>query len=119
MTTEQIKFAAIQHAKEVLGEEQFDTNKDAAVSIADDFKAGVKWAVLQPQPKIELLPTICVDTALGVLTVSHEAIDQAGGFMPWLRSSGYIDEDETEDDITYWQGPLLTREAYNALPELT
>jgi hypothetical protein len=110
--------AAQSHAKEVLGEEQYAANNEAAESIASDFKAGAKWAAREPQPTIELLPTMRVETALGVLTVSHEDIDNAGGFTPWLQNSGYIGDDETEDDITYRQGPLLTREAYRDLPQL-
>lgn len=51
--------AAQKHAKEVLGREQFATNKDAVKSIGDDFKAGwvaakihtaVEAATLAPSP---------------------------------------------------------------------
>ncbi|PIF44897.1 hypothetical protein CLU96_1893 [Chryseobacterium sp. 52] len=45
MTTELIETAANAHAKEVLGEEQFNdpTFETAKDSIIDDFKAGVEW----------------------------------------------------------------------------
>ncbi len=43
MTTKQIDEAAKQYAKEMLGQEQFVSNKDAVKAITNDFKAGVKW----------------------------------------------------------------------------
>ncbi|MGI4873202.1 MAG: hypothetical protein ACRYFX_18735 [Janthinobacterium lividum] len=45
MKAKEINEAAKQHAKQVLGEEQFATNKDAVKSITSDFKAGAKWAM--------------------------------------------------------------------------
>lgn len=45
MTTEQIETAATAHAKEILGEKQFNdpTFETAKDSIINDFSAGVEW----------------------------------------------------------------------------
>jgi len=51
MTAKEITQAAKEHAKDILGEEQARSNKDAAAAIANDFKAGAKWAAGQLQGK--------------------------------------------------------------------
>lgn len=43
MDTRKINEAAKEHAKKVLGEDQFKKNKSAVKAISEDFKAGVKW----------------------------------------------------------------------------
>ncbi len=42
-TKKEIKEASLNHAKEVLGIEQFNKNKDAVKSISSDFTAGIDW----------------------------------------------------------------------------
>ncbi len=120
MTNKVINEAAKAHSRNQLGEEQFKANKDAVKAISEDFKAGVKWANEQKQPlEDDFLRTVRVETPLGTLTISHEEIDREGGFAAWLKENSLIAEDETEDNITYWAGPNMTREEYNNLPELS
>lgn len=38
-----INLASYEHAKKILGEEQFNKNKDAANVIASDFESGANW----------------------------------------------------------------------------
>ena len=38
-----IKEAAKEHALEILGEDQSNSNKEAFKAIQEDFKAGAKW----------------------------------------------------------------------------
>ncbi len=118
MDANQINEAAQAHAKGVLGEEQYAVNKDAVESITGDFTAGVKWAIREPEPTIELLRTLVIQTGLGDLTVSHEDIAAHEDLTEYLRKNGHISESETDDDVTYWQGPVMTREEYKALAEL-
>lgn len=42
-TKKEIKEASFNYAKEVLGVEQFDKNKDVVKSISSDFIAGIDW----------------------------------------------------------------------------
>lgn len=68
------------------------------------------------------LSTVQIDVPGGVATVSFEEADMYGGLTEWLRAKGYIGknedgEDETEDDITHWAGPNVTREHYATLVE--
>lgn len=42
-TKKEIKEASFNHAKEVLGIEQFNKNKDAVKAITSDFIAGIDW----------------------------------------------------------------------------
>lgn len=51
LTTEKIKKAALEHAKNQLGETRFNNNKLAVIAISGDFIAGVKWSIefLNPQ----------------------------------------------------------------------
>lgn len=44
---EDVKRAATTHARTVLGEAQFQRNKDAVKSIAMDFVTGVRWLAQQ------------------------------------------------------------------------
>lgn len=45
---EELKSAAIEHAKSILGEEQFKKNKEAVLSISEDFVKGAEWAMNHP-----------------------------------------------------------------------
>ncbi len=46
-----LQLKALEYAQSVLGEEQFDNNKEAVESIVDDFKAGVAYQVGQEPNK--------------------------------------------------------------------
>jgi hypothetical protein len=48
ITKTAINLAADARALEVLGQDQYDSNKDAVRSIKEDFKAAVNWALSQP-----------------------------------------------------------------------
>lgn len=70
----------------------------------------------------KVLDTVQIDIPGGVATVSFEEADMYGGLTAWLRAKGYIGknedgEDETEEDITHWAGPNVSRVHYATLTE--